>query len=73
MKFVAKSLTEPDNIKKARVVTFNIFIPPYLLTYKCTIYVIDRSNMSGPILKKKWKDFVKNKLIHLFFNCGVYY
>lgn len=33
MKFVAKDMVEPDNVKKARVVTFNIFIPPYLLTY----------------------------------------
>ena len=73
MKFVAKSMEEPDNVKKSRVVTFNIFIPPYLLSFLLLMYIIYRSNMSGPILKKKWKDFVSNKMIHLFHVCGVYF
>lgn len=71
MKFVTKSLEEPDNVKKARIVTFNIFIPPYLLTSSCLSYLINRNNMSGPMLKKKWKDFVSNRMIHLFHTCGV--
>lgn len=33
LKFVAKSKEFPNDVKKARNIEFDIFIPPYLMTY----------------------------------------
>ena len=71
MKFVAKSKESPDDIKKARVVRFDIFIPPSLTKLCFVLFIICRNTMVGPILRKRWTEFVSSKLVLLFNRSGV--
>ncbi|KAK8793638.1 hypothetical protein WA171_002771 [Blastocystis sp. BT1] len=61
MKFVAKSKEYPDDVKKARVVRFDIYIPPSLT----------KNTMVGPILRKRWTEFVSSKLMVLLNRSGI--
>ena len=51
MKFVAKSKEYPDDVKKARVVRFDIYIPPSLTKLHLILLATYRNTMVGPILR----------------------
>ena len=72
MKFVAKSKEYPDDVKKARVVRFDIYIPPSLTKLHPILFATYRNTMVGPILRKRWTEFVSSKLMVLLNRSGVF-
>ncbi|KAK8830616.1 hypothetical protein WA577_004345 [Blastocystis sp. JDR] len=61
MRFVTKSKEDPNDTKKASVVKYDIFIPQYLRS----------GSVVGPIMRKKWTQFVSHQLILLFNKSGI--
>ena len=72
LKFVAKSKEFPNDVKKARSIQFDIFIPPYLMTYYCSLLSIYSGSITGPVFRKRWMEFVSHSLINLFQKSGVF-
>lgn len=71
MRFVTKSKEDPNDTKKASVVKYDIFIPQYLRSLGPGWIVIRSGSVVGPIMRKKWTQFVSHQLIQLFNKSGV--
>ena len=68
---MARSKEFPNDVKKARKVEYDIFIPPYLLSYTATTLSQTSGTIVGPIFRKRWMEFVSQNLVNLFHKCGV--
>ena len=72
MRFVTKSKEDPNDTKKASIVKYDIFIPQYLRSFGSEVDVNRSGSVVGPIMRKKWTQFVSNQLIQLFNKSGVF-
>ena len=71
MRFVTKSKEDPNDTKKANIVKYDIFIPQYLRSLGTKLNVMCSGSVVGPIMRKKWTQFVSHQLIQLFNKSGV--